>query len=351
MAELQLAGILKEQGRLRDAFRNYSESLQLATGADGQRMPSAAGPLVGLASVAYEWNELDIARGHLQDCLALCSRWGIVETQAVAQALRARLELACGNHETAEEAGRVAEGMLSQWQLAPRWSAWVRSCLAHLWLARGAPERAARLLPTVPPATDGEILPMRDPEYLALAALLHAGGDHHAALALIDRLLQHAQATQRTGWAVELLVLQSLVQHAVGDWPLASSALERALSLAEREGRVRVFLDAGPPMARLLLQAKKCGVGGKYVGELLSAMRRAAVAPRAAVQPLIEPLTRRELEVLRLVKAGYSNLDVAAELVISVATLKRHISNIYSKLGVSSRTQALAAGRELRLLD
>ncbi|OGT27759.1 MAG: hypothetical protein A2Z17_03280 [Gammaproteobacteria bacterium RBG_16_66_13] len=351
MAELQLAEILKEQGRLREAFRSYSESLQLATGADGQRLPSAAGPLVGLASVAYEWNELDIARGHLQDCLALCSRWGIVETQAVAQALRARLELACGNHKTAEEAGRVAEEMLSQWQLAPRWSAWVRSCLAHLWLARGAPERAARLLPTVTLATDEEILPMRDPEYLALAALLHAGGDHHTALALIDRLLQHAQATQRAGWAVELLVLQSLVQHAVGNWPQACSALEQALSLAEGERRLRVFLDAGPPMARLLIRAKKECAGARQAGELLSLLRRSAAAPGSTVKPLIEPLTPRELEVMRLIEVGYSNLDIAAELVISVATLKRHISNIYSKLGVSSRTQALAAGRELKLIE
>jgi LuxR family maltose regulon positive regulatory protein len=191
---------------------------------------------------------------------------------------------------------------------------------------------------------------MRDPEYLALAALLHAGGDHHAALALIDRLLQHAQATHRAGWTVDLLVLQSLVQQALGNWPLALSALEQALSLAEGEGRVRVFLEAGPPMARLLLRAKKHGVGVKYVGELLSVMRRAA-APPLRKQQLIEPLTRRELEVLQLIEAGYSNLDMAAELVISVATLKRHISNIYSKLGVSSRTQALSAGRELNLIE
>jgi LuxR family maltose regulon positive regulatory protein len=304
-----------------------------------------------LASIAYEWNELDIARGHLHDCLALCSHWGIVETQAVAQALRARLELACGHLEAAEEAGRFAEEMLSQWQLAPRWSAWVRSCLAHLWLARGAPERAARLLPTVPPPTDEQILPMREPEYLALAALLHAGGDHHAALVLIDRLLQHAQATQRAGWTVELLVLQSLVQHAVGNWPQACAALEQALSLAEGERRLRVFLDAGPPMARLLIRARRRRAVSGDASELLPLLRRSAVAPGPTVQPLIEPLTRRELEVLQLIEAGHSNLAIAAELVISVATLKRHISNIYSKLGVSSRTQALAAGRELRLIE
>jgi len=92
-------------------------------------------------------------------------------------------------------------------------------------------------------------------------------------------------------------------------------------------------------------------VGAELADEVLSLMRRVAAEPGLAAQPLIEPLTRRELEVLRLIEAGCSNLDMAAELVISVATLKRHISNIYSKLGVTSRTQALNAGRELRLIE
>jgi LuxR family maltose regulon positive regulatory protein len=351
MAELQLAEILKEQGRLRQAFDVYSESLRTGTGEDGRRAPSAAGSLAGLASVAYEWNDLELAEANVRECLGLCPRWGIVEMQTVAQAQLARLELASASPERAEEAARVAEELLSQSHLAPRVSAWVRCCLARLWLAQGMPERAARLIPTVPPTIEDQIAPMREPEYLALAELLHVSGDQSAALALIDRLLRHAEDTSRAGWAVELLVLQSLVHQALGDWPLASSALERALTLAETEGRVRVFLDGGQPMARLLLRAKKHGVRVTYVGELLSAMRHAAAMPAPAVQPLIEPLTRRELEVLQLIEAGRSNRAIAGELVISVATLKRHISNIYSKLGVGSRTQALAAGRELRLIE
>jgi LuxR family maltose regulon positive regulatory protein len=351
LAELQLAEILREQGRLHDAFRTYSGSLRLATGMDGARSPSAAGPLVGLAGVAYEWNDLEAARGHLDDCLALCSRWGLAEMQAAAQALRARVELACGRHEAAEEAGRIAEGLLSQWHLAPRWAAWVRSTLARLWSAQGMPERAARLLPTVSASSDEQLLPTRGPEYLALAGLLYETGNHNAALALTDRLLTYSAETHRAGWTVELLVLQSLVQQAVGNWPLACSALERALSLAQGERRLRVFLDAGPSMAGLLIRVRKRGVGAELADEVLSLMRRTAAGPRLAAQPLIEPLTRRELEVLRLIEAGYSNLDMAAKLVISVATLKRHLSNIYSKLGVSSRTQALNAGRELRLIE
>jgi LuxR family maltose regulon positive regulatory protein len=213
------------------------------------------------------------------------------------------------------------------------------------------PDKAARLLPTASSSSDEQTVPTREPEYLALAGLLHATGDHNAALLLINRLLEYSQETRRTGWAVELLALQSLVHQAVGDWPLACSALEQALTLAQGERRWRVFLDAGSPMAQLLIRVKRRGVGAELAEEVLSLMRRVAAEPGLAAQPLIEPLTRRELEVLRLIEAGCSNLDMAAELVISVATLKRHISNIYSKLGVTSRTQALNAGRQLRLIE
>jgi LuxR family maltose regulon positive regulatory protein len=104
-------------------------------------------------------------------------------------------------------------------------------------------------------------------------------------------------------------------------------------------------------MARLLRLAAARGAELAYASELLSAMRRTSAATEALAQPLIEPLTGRELEVLRLIEAGCSNQEIASRLVISIATLKRHITNLYAKLGVSSRTQALSAARELKLID
>jgi LuxR family maltose regulon positive regulatory protein len=128
---------------------------------------------------------------------------------------------------------------------------------------------------------------------------------------------------------------------------LALATLERALSLAGPEGYVRTFLDEGEPIARLLYRAASQGVG--YAQELLHDVGEAASKALPPAQLLVEPLTQRELEVLELIEAGCSNGEIAAKLVISIATVKRHISNIYAKLGASSRTQAVSRGKELKL--
>jgi LuxR family maltose regulon positive regulatory protein len=129
------------------------------------------------------------------------------------------------------------------------------------------------------------------------------------------------------------------------------AALERALDLAQPEGYVRVFLDEGETMTRLLCQVQSRQVGSSYAAELLSEIGGIASMTHPSMQLLVEPLTTREVEVLKLIKTGCSNQDIAAQLVISVPTVKRHISNIYGKLGVESRTQAVAIGKELKIFD
>ena len=135
------------------------------------------------------------------------------------------------------------------------------------------------------------------------------------------------------------------------------AALERALSLAELEGYVRTFVDEGAPMAALLRRAASRGVAATYVSKLLDAleaeapMRRGPTGPAAPVaQPLEEPLSEREFEVLRLVADGLSNRDIAQELVVTTGTVKKHINNIFTKLNVRSRIQAVSQAREFNLL-
>jgi LuxR family maltose regulon positive regulatory protein len=152
------------------------------------------------------------------------------------------------------------------------------------------------------------------------------------------------------GSVIEILVLQALAFHILGDLDQALSALHRALSLAEPEGYVRTFIDEGQVMAGLLRQAMTQGIAPGYVGKLLAASGDSPLPPAPAAQPLAEPLSDRELEVLRLVAAGLSNREIAAELVIAVSTVKSHINHIYGKLDVKSRTQAVARGRLLGLL-
>jgi LuxR family maltose regulon positive regulatory protein len=149
---------------------------------------------------------------------------------------------------------------------------------------------------------------------------------------------------------IRILALQALAFQAQGGRGRAMSALGRALSLAEPEGYVRTFVDEGEPMARLLRHALAQGVTPGYVASLLAALGEAAGSAPPEVQPLIEPLTERELEVLRLIAAGLSNQEIAQELVIALSTVKSHINHVYGKMGVKSRTQAVAQAQSLGML-
>jgi len=144
------------------------------------------------------------------------------------------------------------------------------------------------------------------------------------------------------GYVIEILVLQAMAHQAQNKPDSALKCLKQALTLAEPEGYVRVFADEGAPMAALLRRAAAQGVSPAYVGQLLAAM-----GPPRPATPLVEPLSARELEVLRLIVAGLSNKEIAAQLYLAVGTVKKHINNIYGKLGVSRRAQAIAKAREL----
>jgi LuxR family maltose regulon positive regulatory protein len=178
-----------------------------------------------------------------------------------------------------------------------------------------------------------------------------AQNDCDAALALVQRLLQQLEGTSRTARVIEALVLLALACQAKRDMDRALAALRKAFALTRPEGYVRTFLDEGEAMIRLLFQAKSPQTGTGYAAELLSAMGHVLGRATPPAQLLIEPLTSRELEVLALVEAGYSNQDIATRLVISLPTVKRHISNIYAKLGTSTRTQAVSRAKELNLLQ
>jgi LuxR family maltose regulon positive regulatory protein len=187
-------------------------------------------------------------------------------------------------------------------------------------------------------------------------------------LGLLRRLHDLAVAQQRVGSVIEVRALQGLARYATGDEAGALDALGEALALAAPEGWLRVFVDEGAPMATLLGRLVGArhpsgdgapgGVPQDYVGRLLGAFRqastgRAGPAGRAAtVVPsgLVEPLTDRELEVLALLVAGTSNRQIAAELVVTVETVKKHVSHILDKLGAANRTQAVARARQLGLL-
>jgi LuxR family maltose regulon positive regulatory protein len=179
--------------------------------------------------------------------------------------------------------------------------------------------------------------------------------DNRAALHLLARLLRDAEPKARFNSVIEIQAVQALAFQAARDTPAALAALEHALTLAEPEGYVRVFVDEGEPM-RSLLQRMKDEVRSarvkSYVTELLAAFPATVdLHPSALIpHPLIEPLSEREREVLNLIAAGLSNHEIADKLIISLGTVKTHINNIFGKLDAKNRTQAVARARELNLL-
>jgi LuxR family maltose regulon positive regulatory protein len=180
----------------------------------------------------------------------------------------------------------------------------------------------------------------------------------HEAMSLLERLLEAAEEGGRKGSVIEILVLQALAHEAQGESPSALVSLERALTLAEPEGYVRIFVDEGRPMARLLYEAAARGIMPDYTGRLLAAFETEGRidpddAPRLtapASQSLAELLSQRELEVLQLIAQGLSNREIGERLFLAVVTVKGHNRNIFRKLQVRRRTEAVARARELGLL-
>jgi LuxR family maltose regulon positive regulatory protein len=163
-------------------------------------------------------------------------------------------------------------------------------------------------------------------------------------------LLAGAQAGGRIGSAIRVLALRALAFQALGDPKRAMEALEWALVLGGPPGYVRTFVDEGEPMAELLRRAMSQGIEPNYAARLLAAFDREVEAGSPGMHSLVEPLTDRELDVLRLIVAGFSNPEIADELVIAVSTVKTHINHVFGKLGVDSRTRAVARAQELGLV-
>ena len=239
---------------------------------------------------------------------------------------------------------------------------------ARVWISQGKLAAAKDWVAERKLAAGDEIDYLREFEHITLARLLMAQhrleGDASAlpaASGLLARLRVAADAGDRMGSLVEILVLQALVCQLQGDTSAALEPLARALEAAEPQGYMRLFLDEGPPIADLLRAAAQEGISESYVEQLLSAYGEAApdlevgggsAMPPAGARPLslVEPLSERELEVLRLLGTEMSGPEIADALYVSLNTLRTHTKNIYGKLGANSRRSALRRAEELGLL-
>jgi LuxR family maltose regulon positive regulatory protein len=204
----------------------------------------------------------------------------------------------------------------------------------------------------------------RKVEYLTLARVLSTQGKHEGINGMLERLKQTAEADKRTGDLIEILIQQALYSYVSGKKEGSFQTIERALILAEPEGYIRTFVDEGEPMRLLLLDhqsiyKKRIGeeVNGEslrllaYIGKLLAEFSQNSLGEKSKPETIPEPLSERELEILRLISMGLTNQEIAHRLVIAVSTVKSHINNLYSKLGTNRRTQAISIAREQGLLS
>jgi LuxR family maltose regulon positive regulatory protein len=354
---IALADILIDQGRIRDAMHAYERGLRLAT-KDRATLRGAADMHVGMSERSYEWNRLDAAAQHLVTSKDLGEHLGLRQNPYRWCVAMARVRAAEGDQVGAlallDDAERV---YVSDFYPRVRPIAALR---ARIWVDQGRLAEAREWARNEGVSAHDEVDYVRAFAHLTLVRLMLAESqdDHRghllgAASGLLDRLLESALHGRRTGHVIEVLLLQARAHQLRGDLAAAHGPLVRALELAEPEGYIRTFLDAGPPIAVLLASLRSHDAESAYSRVIVAAFNVGARAgdERLSIdQGLIDPLSARELEVLRLLATDLDGPGIARQLVISLSTIRSHTKAIYAKLGVSSRRAAVRRGEELELL-
>ncbi len=365
--EFVLADIRVAQGRLHEAARIYERGLQLAKESLHAAAPETDELYLGMSELHLERGDVDaVARimhtideshrhaehkGNRQRCCEVMARLAEIQGD-LPKAL-----------DFLDEAERVdIRGPLPRLRPVP-------ALRARIWIAQGRLADAMAWATEQGVSVDDDLSYLREFEHITLVRLLIARyranrveDSIRGAFALLERLLIAASQGGRKGSVIEILMLEALAQQAMSNLRAARDPLERALALAEPEGYLRIFVDEGNAMRDLLRDATVRGISGAYTRQLLRAFDAPAASAPIPAGPVAAPsspaladhpvqsLTTRELEILRLIAAGLRNQEIADQLIISTATVKRHVANAYAKLDVSHRTEALVRAHALNLL-
>jgi len=345
-------------GRLSEAERTYQDALQLAAQHGPEAEHITAHHHLGLSMIYRQRGDDTLAAHHLKRASELGLQTTLVDWLYRWHVAQAQLKGDSGDLETAlallDEAKRVYIQTLIP-DLRP-----IAALKARIHLKQGRPDKARAWAAERGLSLADEAAYLHEFEHLTLARLEIANPQVNALLA---RLLQAAEAQKRRGSALDILLVQALAHEAQGNYPQALAALERALALAEPEGYVRIFVDEGEAM-RLLIEKQSRNrdhpLSG-YADKLLAAFTQPVAAPKSArsgrarailhqKSDMIEPLSERELEVLRLLRSELSGPEIARECMVSLSTVRTHTQNIYAKLGVNNRRAAVRRAEELDLL-
>jgi LuxR family transcriptional regulator, maltose regulon positive regulatory protein len=378
---IALADISIAQGRLRKTSRIFEQALQLAAEHGTPTMRGTADMLVGMSELSREQNDLHAALQYLQRSKEQGEHTGLPQNRYRWRAALAHVREAQGDLDGALDLLDEAEHLYVS-DFSPN----VRPIAAmktRVWVAQSRLDEALGWAREHNLTAQDDLSYLCEYEHITFARILLAQYKSNRAdrflleaMGLLERLLKAAQEGERAGSAIEILVLQALAHQAQGNIPAALLPLHRALTLAAPEGYVRKFLDEGPPMAQLLLEAASRGMMPVETGKLLEAFKPEhppALAvlgqgtssqaspgesslidrrrePSPASQPLIEPLSQRELEILRLFNTELSGPEIADQLVIALSTVRTHTKSIFSKLNVNNRRAAVKRAEELDLI-
>jgi LuxR family maltose regulon positive regulatory protein len=371
-----LANIQLAQGRLREVVRAYQQSLELAQQRGTPFFIGVSDLYRGLSEVLCEQGDLAAATQHLQTAQQLGERGALTGWLHRLGVAQARLKAAQGDLSGALDLLEEAESLYVRNPLPDQSIAAMK---AREWVRQGRLSEAERWARAQNLSPDDDLAYLREFDHLTLARVLMARyrierdeGAIHAAQQLLNRLLQAAENGGRTGSLIEVLLLQALAQRALGDTSAASTLLERALELAQPEGYVRLFVDEGEEMqlliadfrhshraadaVQVLMIEKQNDREGQrligYAGKLLAAFPQPTAQSTFSIQQpsIVEPLSERELDVLKLLSTELSGPEIADRLSVSLNTVRTHTKNIYSKLGVNNRRAAIRRAEELGLL-
>jgi LuxR family maltose regulon positive regulatory protein len=334
-------GQLQEaENQLYQAAETYWSVLQMA---GDHPLPVACEAHLGLAHVFYEWNDVDAAQEHGKQSVQFARQLENTGSFIPCEVFLARLKLTQGNDVTgaATILAEVEQGM-RQHDFVHRMPE-IAAVQVLTFLRQGNLVAAAHLA--------------KKHELPISQARVHlAQGDSSAALAMLE---PYRRQMEKKDWADErlkVMVLQAVAHYAHGEEDKAAQLMGDALALAEPGGFIRIFVDEGPPMERLLYEALSRGIAPDYVQQLLAAFPSTPAKETASSKSQdpeaewVEPLSERELDVLQLIAEGLTNQEVGSRLYLTLNTIKAHTRNIYSKLGVNSRTQAVARARALGIL-
>jgi LuxR family maltose regulon positive regulatory protein len=334
-----LGQIRETENQTHQAVESFRRILQLV---GDPPWPAACEAYVGLARIHYQWNDVEAAEQYGQQGLALARQLENVDTPAACGVLLARVKLAQGD--AAGALAALAEaGQFVQQHHFDHWLGAITAVRIQILLHQGNLTAAAQ-------AAEDHDLP------LSRARVHLAQNDPNAALALLEPLRRQAETRDWADEKLQVMVLQALAHQGAGESAGAAQVLAEVVALAAPAGLIRLFVDEGPPMAHLLYEALARGLEPGYVRQLLAAFPTAGSEPALSSPPpdvaagFVEPLSDREKEVLQLIAEGLTNQEVANRLYLSLHTVKVHARNIYGKLGVKNRTQAVAKAKALGIL-